>query len=104
MDGEVDDSLTESWGLFTDSPALGIYEDDAYPGLFGVYEQMDHEKSPDFWNNGVSGFDFSDSGYVDQQLDFSVGAGMSIPTQVVSGQGVAGVGSADGSQGAMEAL
>lgn len=112
--------LTEILGLSSDYLALDSDESEIYTDLFGVPEQANSEESSEPWNNGAWGVDPSDFGIdleesfepwnngapdvnssgfdIGPQLVSSVGAGTSIPTQLVSDQGVAGVGSVDGSQ------
>lgn len=127
MNGEVEDwsLLAETLGLSSDHPALDSDEGDLYTDLFGVPKQanseessepwndgawgiypsdfvLDPEESPEPWNNGAPGFDVSGFG-IDPQLKCPVGAGTTIPAQIVSDQGVAGAGSVDGSQVAIGA-
>lgn len=102
----VDDGLfpTAPPELSFGFPALDTSEFDAYPGVSGVAELADSEGSSETWNNGASDGGLSESGYIDPQLLLLGGAGMDIPPQGSPGQSVAGLGSSDGSQVAIEAL
>lgn len=110
MTGKVEDwsLLTENLGLSSDCPALDSDESDLYTDLLGMPDQANFEESSGPCNNGAPDFDFSGFG-IDPQLVCPVGAGTNIPAQivsdqVVSDQGVAAVGSVDGSQVAIVAL
>ncbi|POS77923.1 hypothetical protein DHEL01_v203690 [Diaporthe helianthi] len=110
MEGGVDDntSLTDPWGPFSDY-GLGPLSTDAdhfYPDEFGITEQAESGEILEPWNNGTSGLDPFDLGYIDP-LELwlsSDGARMSIPAQDGPGQAFAGVGSVDGSQVVTDAL
>lgn len=105
MGGSVrgESCLPEYWGPSFDDLELDIYEDDAHPNGIGVIQQPDSEGPPDAWKNGPSVCGPSDSGCIDPRVLFSAGVGVGIPAQVLPGQSVAGLGSADVSQVAIEA-
>lgn len=84
---DLSNDLEESSELWNNG-ALTVDSSD-----FGI----DPEESPEPWNNGSPAFDFSGFG-IDPQLECPVGAVTNSPAQVVSDQGVARVGSVDGSQ------
>lgn len=106
MDEEVDfeSFLTTSWELLSDAPELNTYEADAYLHVSGESCEAFFEGSLETWNNGPSMRDLSESDLIDPQLLTYGGADMDIPIPAVLAQDVAGLGSADGPQVAMEAL
>lgn len=77
-------------------------EGDANLPVPGEAELADSEGSSESWNNGSSVPVPSESEYTGHRLS-SVGSGIEIPHQDGPGQIVAGLGSADGSQVAIEA-
>lgn len=101
MDGEG--CWTPTWEVWSNSSELVTYNGDAHPGPFVADQQVEYERSPDSWNYGTSAHDLSNSACIDPRLLFrNVSTGIS--TQAVPGQDLAGLGSADGLQGAINTL
>lgn len=102
---EVDEATwwIEVLEWLSDATELSTCEGDADFPVPGEAELEDSERSPETWNIGASVSGPSESEYIDPRLLFSVESGNGIPHQVGPGQSVAGLGSADGSQVAIEA-
>lgn len=101
MDEGVDDGYFQEalWGMMFNCPAIDTNDGDVYPDLVGGAEQPGLGGLRGSWNNGASVHGPSDSGLLSP-----FGAVAGIPPQVDPSQSVARLGSADGSQVAIEAL
>lgn len=103
---EADDGswLTAELERLAGATELSTCEGDADFPVPGEAELADFEGSSETWNNGPSVTGPSESEYIDPQLLTSIESGIGVPTQVFPNQSVAGLGSADGTQVANEAL
>lgn len=94
-----DEVRNEVW----DDAWVDAWEEDAFPSTFVVGQQATVVgSSPSVWNNGTSYYDPLGSGCIDPQLLPMVAAETDNPIQDVPGQDVAGLGSVDGFQVAIE--
>lgn len=107
---ELDDEswLTAALERLADATELSTCEGDAdfsVPGEAELEdaELEDSERSSETWNIGASVTGPSESEYIDPEFLTSIESGIGVPTQVFPDQSVAGLGSDDGSQVAVEA-